>query len=166
MATQLTIQAAAQFQHSVSTNRAWPTDYFFQHRSGASLQTTLTSIANELRDTSRSQGWVLVIGAPHSLTKHQLEIAGIRTQRVIVIARHQVSDLDTLLRDALTCSTCQAVITFFPEDDATLADYAYLARKYQTKLLNHGLATGDSTPLTSQFRGQSRAAMVEPTSYL
>ncbi|MDZ7870437.1 MAG: SulA-like leucine-rich domain-containing protein [Rheinheimera sp.] len=83
------------------------------------------------------QGWILVLAPQHHLSKQLLEQCQIDCQRLLVIGQKQVHHYDNLMRDALTCSTCSAVLSFLPTDCAELADYQYLANKYQTQLINH-----------------------------
>lgn len=83
------------------------------------------------------QGWILVLAPQHHLSKQLLEQCQIDCQRLLVIGQKQVHRYDNLMRDALTCSTCSAVLSFLPVDCAELADYQYLANKYQTQLINH-----------------------------
>ncbi len=83
-----------------------------------------------------TSGWLLVIAPPTVLTKSILAQLGICCQRILLIQHKQISHFDNLMRDALTCSTCSAVLSFLPADDPQLADYHYLSVKYGTDLYN------------------------------
>lgn len=110
---------------------------YFQHVADSSLNSILSTLAQLTDQTAANKGWILVIGPEHALSKQLLEKHQIDAQRVILINQKQIHRYDNLMRDALTCSTCEAVLSFLPEDHADLANYRYLANKYQTKLLNH-----------------------------
>lgn len=103
----------------------------------ASICQTLAALTSP---EQKQQGWVLVLAPQHHLSKQLLEQCQIDCQRLLVIGQKQVHRYDNLMRDALTCSTCSAVISFLPADCAQLADYQYLANKYQTQLINHSSA--------------------------
>lgn len=83
-----------------------------------------------------SNGWLLLVAPPTVLTKSILAQLGICCQRILLIQHKQISHFDNLMRDALTCSTCSAVISFLPADDPMLVDYHYLSVKYGTDLYN------------------------------
>lgn len=101
--------------------------------SPASLLQTIAKLA---RQTVAQQGWLLVIAPPCQLTKSMLEQANINSQRILLIQQRQISRFDDLMRDALTCATCSAVVSFLPEQNPQLADYRYLSAKYGTPLVN------------------------------
>lgn len=96
----------------------------------------LQIIAQLARQTVARQGWLLVIAPPCQLTKSMLEQANINSQRILLIQQRQISRFDDLMRDALTCATCSAVVSFLPEQNPQLADYRYLSAKYGTPLVN------------------------------
>lgn len=105
-------------------------------RHGTHLTTVLTSLRLEVARTQEQPGWVLVLGSPVVLTKQLLEHVGLASHRILVLPAQKLTDMDKTVRDALTCNTCQAVLTFI-DDAAQLAEYQYLATKYQTRLVNH-----------------------------
>ncbi len=86
--------------------------------------------------TDSQQGWLLVIAPPQPLTKSMLGPRNINSNRILVIQQRQISHFDNLMRDALTCSTCCAVISFLPSTHPQLEDYQYLSAKYGTALVN------------------------------
>lgn len=113
---------------------------YFMQRAGQQWQDVLSTLSKEARRTDAQEGWLLLIAPPFGVSKQLLEQAGIAASRVLVLPAHSTPKLDMLVRDALTCSTCKAVVTFV-EDTAQLADYEYLANKYQTRLVNHVAGT-------------------------
>jgi cell division inhibitor SulA len=119
-------------------NTANPFNYFAQ-RTGQQWQDVLNTLAKEARRTDSQEGWLLLIAPPFAISKQLLEQAGVASSRVLVLHPHTTPKLDMLVRDALTCSTCKAVVTFV-EDEQHLTDYQYLANKYQTRLVNHTAA--------------------------
>lgn len=110
---------------------------YFVQRSGQQWQDVLHTLSREARRTDAQEGWLLLIAPPFGVSKQLLEQAGVSANRVLVLPAHSTPKLDMLVRDALTCSTCKAVVTFV-DDAQQLADYQYLANKYQTRLVNHG----------------------------
>jgi len=112
------------------------TNSFFQQVQADSLAATCQTL-QQLTSSSTGTGWILVLAPSYQLNKQVLEQCGINTQRILLINQKQIPHFDNLMRDALTCSTCEAVLSFLPHDAANLADYRYLASKYQTRLVNH-----------------------------
>lgn len=102
----------------------------------ANVQTVLATLAALTQQQALQHGWLLLIAPPWQLTKQMLEQAGIPSQRILLIPQKQVGRFDNLMRDALTCSTCSAVVSFLPEEQQELADYRYLSAKYGTPLFN------------------------------
>jgi cell division inhibitor SulA len=92
--------------------------------------------------TETQQGWLLVIAPPHPLTKSMLGQLNINSNRILVIQQRQIGHFDNLMRDALTCSTCCAVVSFLPPSHPQLEDYQYLSAKYGTALVN---VTGENS---------------------
>lgn len=124
------------WQHSrqlTAVQAGWPE--FFQQKEEHGVAAVCQTL-QQLNQQSL-QGWVLVLAPQFSLTKQVLEQCQVDCQRVLLISAKQVHHYDNLMRDALTCSTCSAVVSFLPADGAALADYQYLANKYQTILINH-----------------------------
>ena len=101
-----------------------------------SVQTVLATLANLTQQAAFQHGWLLLIAPPWQLTKSMLEQAGIQSQRILLIPQRQISRFDNLMRDALTCATCSAVVSFLAAEQAELEDYRYLSAKYGTPLLN------------------------------
>lgn len=114
---------------------------YFQNIADTGLDTVLASLHRLQDETASDKGWILVLGPTHALTKQLLEKYQIETQRVLLINPKQITHYDNLMRDALTCTTCAAVLSFLPKEHAALSDYQYLANKYQTKLCNHSKQT-------------------------
>lgn len=110
---------------------------YFQNIADTGLHSVLLTLLQLQQQTQADKGWILVLGPSHVLSKQLLERYQIETQRVLLINPKQIQRYDNLMRDALTCATCQAVLSFLPEDDMGLLDYQYLANKYQTRLFNH-----------------------------
>lgn len=113
------------------------TDSYFQQIADQSLAAVINTISQLTAPADFGSGWILVIAPVHHLTKQLLEQCQINTQRILLISQKQVVRFDNLMRDALTCSTCSAVVSFLDADSKSLADYEYLANKYQTPLVNH-----------------------------
>lgn len=86
--------------------------------------------------TDTQQGWLFVIAPPQPLTKSMLSQLNIDSKRILVIQQRQITHFDNLMRDALTCSTCCAVVSFLPAEHPQLEDYQYLSAKYGTALVN------------------------------
>ncbi len=101
-----------------------------------SVQTVLHALASLTQQSVYQHGWLLLIAPPWQLTKSMLEQAGIQSQRILLIPQRQISRFDNLMRDALTCSTCSAVVSFLDAEQTELEDYRYLSAKYGTPLLN------------------------------
>ena len=101
------------------------------------MAAVINTISQLTSPSDFGSGWILVVAPVHHLTKQLLEQCQINTQRILLISQKQVVRFDNLMRDALTCSTCSAVVSFLDADSETLADYEYLANKYQTPLVNH-----------------------------
>ena len=136
-------------QHNLETtlcrSRQLPSlcpDSYFQQVADQSMAAVLSTISQLNSPSDYSTGWILVIAPVHQLTKQLLEQCQINTQRILLISHKQVGRLDNLLRDALTCSTCRAVVSFLDAENSCLADYEYLANKYQTPLINHHAVSG------------------------
>jgi len=98
--------------------------------------TLMTLIGRLAAQTDSQQGWLLVIAPPQPLTKSMLRQLNINSKRILVIQQRQITHFDNLMRDALTCSTCCAVISFLPQNCPELDDYHYLSAKYGTELVN------------------------------
>ena len=113
---------------------------YYREVSEAHLAAVCQTLAALTSAGEQQQGWVLVLAPQLHLNKHVLEQCQIDCQRLLLINQKQVHRYDNLMRDALTCSTCSAVVSFLPADCAELADYQYLANKYQTQLINHSSA--------------------------
>lgn len=96
----------------------------------------LQLLATLASQTDTQQGWLLVIAPPQPLTKSMLGQLNINSKRILVIQQRQITRFDHLMRDALTCSTCCAVVSFLPSDHPDLEDYHYLSAKYGTVLVN------------------------------
>ncbi len=109
---------------------------FSEQRHVHDLTDLLLSLRRELVRTEQQPGWVLVVGSPVPLTKQALEKMGLAAHRILVLPAQKLANIDRTIRDALTCSTCQAVLTFV-DGDEQLSDYDYLATKYQTRWINH-----------------------------
>lgn len=101
-----------------------------------SVQTVLATLATLTQQAAFQHGWLLLIAPPWQLTKSMLEQAGIQSQRILLIPQRQISRFDNLMRDALTCATCSAVVSFLAAEQTELEDYRYLSAKYGTPLLN------------------------------
>jgi cell division inhibitor SulA len=101
-----------------------------------SVQTVLAVLANLTKQAAFQHGWLLLIAPPWQLTKSMLEQAGIQSQRILLIPQRQIGRFDNLMRDALTCATCSAVVSFLAAEQTELEDYRYLSAKYGTPLLN------------------------------
>lgn len=109
---------------------------FSEQRNVHDLTDLLVSLRRELVRTEHQPGWVLVVGSPVLLTKQALEKMGLAAHRILVLPAQKLANVDRTIRDALTCSTCQAVLTFV-DNEEQLSDYDYLATKYQTRWINH-----------------------------
>lgn len=83
-----------------------------------------------------ANGWLLVVAPPTLLNKSMLAQLGISPNRILLIQQKQIHHFDNLMRDALTCSTCSAVMSFLPVDHPQLAEYEYLSKKYGTDFYN------------------------------
>lgn len=118
-----------------------PQTGYFREVSETHLAAVCQTLAALTGAGEQQQGWVLVLAPQLHLSKQVLEQCQIDCQRLLLISQKQVHRYDNLMRDALTCSTCSAVVSFLPADCAELADYQYLANKYQTMLINHSAAT-------------------------
>jgi cell division inhibitor SulA len=116
-----------------------PSSYYLEV-SEAHLAAVCQTLATLTSAGEQQQGWILVLAPQLHLNKQMLEQCQIDCQRVLLISQKQVHRYDNLMRDALTCTTCSAVVSFLPADCAELADYQYLANKYQTHLINHCIA--------------------------
>lgn len=116
-------------------NRPAPTPVLPIHNDPES--TALLQLIGTLAgQTDTQQGWLLVIAPPQPLTKTMLGRLNINSKRILVIQQRQITRFDHLMRDALTCSTCCAVVSFLPSTHPDLADYHYLSEKYGTVLVN------------------------------
>lgn len=113
---------------------------YFREVGEANLAAVCQTLATLTAAGEQHQGWILVLAPQLHLSKQVLEQCQIDCQRLLLINQKQVHRYDNLMRDALTCSTCSAVVSFLPADCAELADYQYLAIKYQTQLINHSNA--------------------------
>lgn len=111
---------------------------FFREIADTHAAAICETLAHITKTDLRQQGWVLVIAPHFPLSKQFLEQQGIDCKRLLLINQKQVHHYDNLMRDALTCSTCSAVVSFLPSDSDVLDDYQYLANKYRTLLINHG----------------------------
>lgn len=108
----------------------------------------LQLIGDLAAQTDTQQGWLLVIAPPQPLTKSMLGQLNINSKRILVIQQRQITHFDNLMRDALTCSTCCAVVSFLPTSHPQLEDYQYLSAKYGTALVNLN-ADGQHTVTTT-----------------
>ena len=109
---------------------------FNSGKSTTASEPLLALIGRLAAQTDTQQGWLFVIAPPQPLTKAMLSRMNINSKRILVIQQRQIGHFDNLMRDALTCSTCCAVISFLPTDYPQLADYQYLSAKYGTALVN------------------------------
>lgn len=114
-----------------STHAHWPTP---------SKAWTATRICQQLAwiltEKVTNTGWILMIAPPAQISKALLSHHNIATNRILMFQQNQVAHFDNMVRDALTSSTCSAVLCFLPEGDEKLADYAYLSEKYGTCFYN------------------------------
>lgn len=124
-------------------------DSYFQQIADQSMAAVINTISQLTSPSDFGSGWILVVAPVHHLTKQLLEQCQINTQRILLISQKQVVRFDNLMRDALTCSTCSAVVSFLDADSETLADYEYLANKYQTPLVNHFSSNTSSAAISS-----------------
>ena len=128
-----------QFQHAISTTPLHcrqSANVLVPVGSKTDVAPLLQLIGHLAGQTDTQQGWLLVIAPPQPLTKTMLGKLNINSKRILVIQQHQITRFDHLMRDALTCSTCCAVVSFLPSDHPDLADYQYLSAKYGTVLVN------------------------------
>jgi cell division inhibitor SulA len=124
--------------------KSQPTHYF-REVSKANIAAVCQTLVSLTSTEQTQQGWILVLAPQLHLSKQLLEQCQIDCQRVLLISQKQVHRYDNLMRDALTCSTCSAVVSFLPADCEQLADYQYLANKYQTQLINHSAVNPATT---------------------
>ncbi len=117
----------------------WPTEQQQQ------LAAICSQITHWQQTQMSSSGWLLLIAPPLALTKTLLAQLGIACQRILLIQHKQISHFDNLMRDALTCTTCSAVLSFLPADHPQLADYHYLSVKYGTDFYNLASSVGMTT---------------------
>lgn len=110
---------------------------YFREVNAAHIAAVCQTLAALTTAEQTQQGWILVLAPQLHLSKQVLEQCQIDCQRVLLIGQKQIHHYDNLMRDALTCSTCSAVVSFLPADCEQLDDYQYLANKYQTQLINH-----------------------------
>lgn len=103
---------------------------------GTGSEYLLQLIGSLAAQTDTQQGWLLVIAPPQPLTKSMLSQLNINSKRILVIQQRQIAHFDNLMRDALTCSTCCAVVSFLSAEHPQLEDYQYLSAKYGTVLVN------------------------------
>ncbi len=129
----LTSSSVRSLQHQLKSQQPG----YFREVSETHLAAVCQTLATLTAAGEQQQGWVLVLAPQLHLNKQVLEQCQIDCQRLLLINQKQVHRYDNLMRDALTCSTCSAVVSFLPADCAELADYQYLANKYQTQLINH-----------------------------
>ncbi|RVU41160.1 hypothetical protein EOE67_02865 [Rheinheimera riviphila] len=128
-----------QFQSGTSVNPLLGRSSAGQFGSGSNpVDTThlLQLIGTLAAQTDTQQGWLLVIAPPQPLTKSILGQLNINSKRILVIQQRQITHFDNLMRDALTCSTCCAVVSFLAAEHPQLEDYQYLSAKYGTALVN------------------------------
>lgn len=132
-----------QFTLSVPAQRplqpvaAKPQSSYYRDVAQDNLATICQTIASLTQPHQPQHGWILVLAPQQHLSKQLLEQCQIDCQRLLVISQKQIHRYDNLMRDALTCSTCSAVLSFLPANCPELQDYQYLAQKYQTLLINH-----------------------------
>lgn len=122
-----------------------PSNQYFLEVSDAHIAAVCQTLAALTTAEQTQQGWILVLAPQLHLSKQLLEQCQIDCQRLLLIGQKQIHHYDNLMRDALTCSTCSAVVSFLPADCKQLDDYQYLANKYQTQLINHCAATTTRT---------------------
>lgn len=110
------------------------------HSRWPSMQQQLDLICHQIahlqNENVSATGWLLVIAPPALLTKSLLAQLGISSRRILLIQQKQITHYDNLMRDALTCSTCSAVLSFLPQDHPQLFEYQYLSEKYGTDFYN------------------------------
>lgn len=115
----------------------------------AEQQQQLAAICAQISHCQQTQmsssGWLLLLAPPLALTKTLLAQLDIPCHRILLIQHKQIAHFDNLMRDALTCSTCSAVLSFLPADHPQLADYHYLSVKYGTDLYNLTTPVGVTT---------------------
>jgi cell division inhibitor SulA len=117
----------------------WPTEQQQQ------LAAICAQITHWQQTQMSSNGWLLLLAPPLALTKTMLAQLDIPCHRILLIQHKQIAHFDNLMRDALTCSTCSAVLSFLPTDHPQLADYHYLSVKYGTDLYNLTTPVGVTT---------------------
>jgi cell division inhibitor SulA len=132
---QFALLPSASRQQSSQLSR--PAPAYFRQFAENNIANILATLASLTSSASTQQGWILVLAPQHHLSKQLLEQCQIDCQRLLVMNQKQVHRYDNVMRDALTCSTCSAVVSFLPIDCPELGDYQYLADKYQTQLINH-----------------------------
>ncbi len=132
---QFTLSIPAQRTRQPLTTK--PQSCYYRDVAQDNLATVCQTLASLTQSPQPQQGWILVLAPQQQLSKQLLEQCQIDCQRLLVISQKQIHRYDNLMRDALTCSTCSAVLSFLPAHCAELQDYQYLAQKYQTLLINH-----------------------------
>ncbi len=109
------------------------------------LQAVFYQLAKLQADNISANGWLLVVAPPTLLNKSVLAQLGISPKRILLIQQKQIQHFDNFMRDALTCSTCSAVMSFLPVDHPQLAEYEYLSKKYGTDFYNQATAPVTTT---------------------
>ncbi len=140
---QLVLSPSTHRMHQPQQVRQQP--QYYQETGRDSIASICQTLATLTATGQSQQGWILVLAPQHHLSKQLLEQCHIDCQRLLLISQKQIHRYDNLMRDALTCSTCSAVLSFLPADCAALQDYQYLANKYQTLLINHDARQGQAT---------------------
>jgi cell division inhibitor SulA len=114
-----------------------------QHKTGQSafyhkLQVTAGQLALPellfiIQQHQQQSGWVLLL-APNQLPdKSTFSGFDLDMSKVLVIQQKQISNIDTVLCDALSSTTCSAVVVWQDQfSESSLQHYQQLAQQHQT----------------------------------
>ncbi len=106
---------------------------FYQKLLVPAGQLALPELLFIIQQHQQQSGWVLLL-APNQLPdKSTFTGFDVDMSKVLMIQQKQISNIDTVLSDALSSSTCSAVVVWQDQfSDSSLQHYQQLAEQHQT----------------------------------
>lgn len=106
---------------------------FYQKLQVTAGQLALPELLFIIQQHQQQSGWVLLL-APNQLPdKSTFHGFDLDMSKVLVIQQKQISNIDTVLGDALSSSTCSAVVVWQDQfSESSLRHYQQLAEQHQT----------------------------------
>lgn len=106
---------------------------FYQRLQVTAGQLALPELLLIIQQHQQQSGWVLLLAPTQLPDKSTFSGFDLDMSKVLMIQQKQISNIDTVLCDALSSSTCSAVVVWQDQfSESSLQHYQQLAEQYQT----------------------------------